>query len=487
MKRIAFFLLLALGFSGSKSFGQIADGITYQAVAIDDSGKEIAGHDFNGSIINNKQISVRFSILRTNQDGELLYREIHYTYPDQYGLFSLVIGHGDVSSEGIYQNLLDINWGENKLFLKVEIDILNNKDFKLMGIQQMMAVPFAFHSLTTSLATVKYSDILNKPLFSIVATSGNYNDLTNTPLYSRVATSGNYNDLTNTPLYSTVATSGNYNDLLNAPVFSKVATSGKYDDLTNTPLYSTVATSGNYNDLTNKPIFSTVATSGKYNDLTNTPLFSVVATSGNYNDLSNKPIFSIVATSGKYNDLTNIPVYSTVATSGNYNDLTNKPVFSKVATSGNFNDLINQPLYSTVATSGNYDDLINQPIYSAVATSGNYDDLLNQPIYSAVATSGNYDDLINQPVLFDGNYNSLTDTPPATREVTDEFYATEAQIVFTLTHTPSANTNSKMYINGIRISNSAYRTSGVTLTYRPVNNGSYALVEDDRIQFDYSY
>ena len=72
-------------------------------------------------------------------------------------------------------------------------------------------------------------------------------------------------------------------------------------------------------------------------------------------------------------------------------------------------------------------------------------------------------------------------------EVADEFSATAAQTSFTLTQTPSTNSKVKMYINGVRISNTAYSVSGTTLTYVPANNGSYVLSASDRIQFDYSY
>ena len=73
------------------------------------------------------------------------------------------------------------------------------------------------------------------------------------------------------------------------------------------------------------------------------------------------------------------------------------------------------------------------------------------------------------------------------REVADEFTATAAETSFTLTQTPSANSKVKMYINGVRISNIAYSNTSTTLTYVPANNGSYALVAGDRIQFDYYY
>ena len=73
------------------------------------------------------------------------------------------------------------------------------------------------------------------------------------------------------------------------------------------------------------------------------------------------------------------------------------------------------------------------------------------------------------------------------REVADETSATNSQTSFTLTKTPSENSKVKMYINGIRISNTAYSVSGATLTYIEANNGSYALTASDRVQFDYFY
>jgi hypothetical protein len=73
------------------------------------------------------------------------------------------------------------------------------------------------------------------------------------------------------------------------------------------------------------------------------------------------------------------------------------------------------------------------------------------------------------------------------REVADEFTATASQSGFTLTQPPSANSKVKMYVNGIRISNTAYSTTGTTLTYVPANNGGYNLSLNDRIQFDYYY
>jgi hypothetical protein len=81
-------------------------------------------------------------------------------------------------------------------------------------------------------------------------------------------------------------------------------------------------------------------------------------------------------------------------------------------------------------------------------------------------------------------------TSTATAQAQDsneEFNATVSQTSFTINHTPANTSKLRMYINGIRISNTAYSISGTTVTYIPANNGAYDLAVGDRIQFDYQY
>jgi hypothetical protein len=92
----------------------------------------------------------------------------------------------------------------------------------------------------------------------------------------------------------------------------------------------------------------------------------------------------------------------------------------------------------------------------------------------------------NGQVLTTNGSGTVSFSYPIT-DATDEFTATASQTSFTLSHTPSARSKVKMYINGIRISNTAYSVSGTTLTYTASNNGSYSLTANDRIQFDYFY
>ena len=87
-------------------------------------------------------------------------------------------------------------------------------------------------------------------------------------------------------------------------------------------------------------------------------------------------------------------------------------------------------------------------------------------------------------------------TLAAVRMNSDEFTATAAQTAFTFTTTSSTTgvvqtplSKPFMYINGIRIKNSAFTwtTGTTTVTYVPANNNSYTLVAGDRITFDYAY
>lgn len=88
-------------------------------------------------------------------------------------------------------------------------------------------------------------------------------------------------------------------------------------------------------------------------------------------------------------------------------------------------------------------------------------------------------------LMADGSVSNAAGVPT---EVTDEFTASSNQNSFTLSQSPTATSKLKMYINGIRISNTAYSiSSATTVSYNSANNGNYTISALDRIQFDYSY
>ena len=130
-----YFALLILLLSGTISFGQnVPLGIFYQAVARDNTGKELA----------NKNIDVKFSIISGNPLGTVVYQELYSDVTtSKFGVFSLIIGKGTPTG-GLYTDLSQIQWNTAFHYLKVEVKFDN--DFIDMGTMQFLAVPYALYA-----------------------------------------------------------------------------------------------------------------------------------------------------------------------------------------------------------------------------------------------------------------------------------------------------------------------------------------------------
>jgi hypothetical protein len=111
----------------------------------------------------------------------------------------------------------------------------------------------------------EWSEIIGKPSFADVATSGSYIDLTDKPALAPVATAGTYASLTGKPAFATVATSGLYADLAGKPILKAIATSGLYSDLTGAPSLAAIATTGSWMDIVGKP---TIPVNGTWQSIT---------------------------------------------------------------------------------------------------------------------------------------------------------------------------------------------------------------------------
>ena len=235
--------------------------------------------------------------------------------------------------------------------------------------------------------------IINKPVFSIVATSGSYTDLANKPALAAVSTTGAYADLTGKPTLATVATSGLYSDLSGKPTLF----SGAYADLTGKPALATVATTGSYNDLADKPA-STSQVQVDWNQ----------ATTSAVDFIKNKPTIPAAQLQSDWTQTSNIAKdfikNKPTLFSGSYIDLTNKPTLF----SGSYADLTNKPTFATVATSGSYSDLTNKPTIPSAQIQSDW----------TQSNNASLDFIKNKPALFSGSYNDLTDKPILVTSIT---------------------------------------------------------------------
>ncbi|PNQ73641.1 hypothetical protein C1T31_04700 [Hanstruepera neustonica] len=114
------------------------DGISYQAVIIDNNPQEIPGVDVPSNNLPNTPLQVQFSIIDNN--GSVEYQETHSTTTDAYGMIHLMIGHGQSSINAFNQ----IYWNNEK-FLKVEIDLNDGNGWIEFSYQELTYIPYVKH------------------------------------------------------------------------------------------------------------------------------------------------------------------------------------------------------------------------------------------------------------------------------------------------------------------------------------------------------
>jgi hypothetical protein len=114
------------------AMAQTPQGIGYQAVA----------RNTLGEVISNSDVSLRISILEGAADGNAVYVETHNITTNKFGLINMQIGKG-TKSLGDF-NLID--WGGNRYFTKIEMDVEGGTNFAEVGISEMLSVPYALYA-----------------------------------------------------------------------------------------------------------------------------------------------------------------------------------------------------------------------------------------------------------------------------------------------------------------------------------------------------
>ena len=137
-------IILSLLFISSISFAQT--GINYQGAATDADGAKLV----------NQNISLKTSVLQGGVDGATSYSETHNTTTDQFGLFNVVIGLGNII-EGSFDS---IQWGADSHFLKVELDATGGTNYSLVSTTQMMSVPYAKFAENSKIDSISIIDLI---------------------------------------------------------------------------------------------------------------------------------------------------------------------------------------------------------------------------------------------------------------------------------------------------------------------------------------
>lgn len=152
------FSILVILFFSFLGFSQ-TDGITYQAVIIDNNPQEIPGVDIPSNNLPNTALQVVFTIIDATSDSE--YQESHNTTTDPYGMINLVIGKGTPTIGAFDQ----IYWNDSK-FLRVEIDLNDGNGMVEFSYQELTYIPYVKHReiIATSTLDVDGATNLNSNL-----------------------------------------------------------------------------------------------------------------------------------------------------------------------------------------------------------------------------------------------------------------------------------------------------------------------------------
>ena len=123
-------------FLGTFAFAQAPDAMSYQAVV----------RDATGTLISNKAIGVKMSVLKTSASGTVVYEETFTPKPvtNSNGLMTLEIGKGTPLT-GTFSG---IDWSAGPFFVKSEIDPAGGTTYSVVSTSQLLSVPYALYAKT---------------------------------------------------------------------------------------------------------------------------------------------------------------------------------------------------------------------------------------------------------------------------------------------------------------------------------------------------
>ncbi|MBR5982983.1 MAG: hypothetical protein IK025_04590 [Bacteroidales bacterium] len=162
------------------TFAQVPQKMSYQAV--------VRGSDNN--LVTNSEISVRISILQGSTDGEAVYTETHSATTNANGLVTIEIGDGTSSDD-----ISAINWANGPYFVKTETDVNGGYNYDIIGVSQLLSVPYAIYAQTAG----NVPDVSSFLTEETDPTVSEWAKAENKPVYD-------YSEITNTPEIPTVPT-----------------------------------------------------------------------------------------------------------------------------------------------------------------------------------------------------------------------------------------------------------------------------------------
>jgi hypothetical protein len=135
----AFFLTI------SSVIAQAPLGFNYQGVALTNAGTPVS----------NKVISLRISLIESQQLGTTRFQETHNVNTDAYGQFSVIIGNGQATTG----KMSDVQWSKFPYYMKVELDLTGGTSYVFVGTSQLLSVPYALYANNAGAASISVDSV----------------------------------------------------------------------------------------------------------------------------------------------------------------------------------------------------------------------------------------------------------------------------------------------------------------------------------------
>ncbi len=124
------FLLL----SCTRFLAQAPEKMSYQAIM----------RNADQSLVSASKVNLIMVLRQKSVTGAVIYEETHSTSTNDNGLVSLEIGKG-TESIGDFSM---IPWAEGPFFLEIQADVNGGTNYELMGVSELLSVPYALHANT---------------------------------------------------------------------------------------------------------------------------------------------------------------------------------------------------------------------------------------------------------------------------------------------------------------------------------------------------
>ncbi len=128
-------------------FGQAPEGFKYQAVV----------RNAQSVIIYDQAVGIQLTIRQGSADGMAVYTETFATTTNAYGLVDLTIGTGTSTDD-----FSAIDWASGSYFIETAIDVTGGTSYAIMGVSQLMSVPYALHAKTVKMVDDDDADPTNE-------------------------------------------------------------------------------------------------------------------------------------------------------------------------------------------------------------------------------------------------------------------------------------------------------------------------------------